>query len=255
VKIKRLFGVGLVGKIAGLISQAGDSGSINWPHGILCWIDWNALDRWHYSASVLYSDALMNFLPSTLHIRSFKDIDSVINGLTEDIAEARGEFPNIRYFRMFPLPTKEHKRRYICEPNRVTDEWLRDSILSDRQFGMTFFIKEEYINGSWAYPKRRSDLDELASEESQFLLENAFPPFRCINAIERHTIAQHVHYRLTNSSGKQVYEGVMYVYDFDSQNDFYEAIKAEQEVVESKGFNLSTSEIEELWSQIDGNDY
>jgi len=250
---KKLLGLGLVGKIRGLVNGAGDEGSIYWPRKVLCSISWDALDGLHYSAQVGYDDETMGILPSVFYSKKHvKDFGELINGLTEDVAQASSEFPNIRYLRRFRLPSKEHKRLYVYEPNRLSEKWLGDSILDRRVHDDYFEIIEEFVNGSWIIKKRgQTRGDGLSLKQSRCLIERAFPPFVCIAEIKEQSAEQYVHYRLQDSSGNKVHEDKIYIYDFDYWYHLFRAIKAEKQEIERKDLSLLPVDLGELWNDIE----
>lgn len=251
MKFKKLLGLGLVGKVEGLVNRAGSPGSIYWPNKILCSVSWDALDGFHYSAQIIYDDKIMELLPSVFYTKRFKNFGNLINDLTEDVAQASHEFPNIRYLRKFLLPTKEHKRLYIYEPHSLSQRWLEESILDRRVQDDFFEILEEFVNGSWIIQKRgQTSTDRLSFQESRCLIEHAFAPFVCIAEIKDKCTDQHMHYTLKDSSDNTIYEDKIYIYNFDYWYHLFGAIKAERQDIESKGISLLPVNLGELWSEI-----
>jgi hypothetical protein len=226
--LKRLLGMGLVGKL-GPVSFHGGS-SIR-PYQVTCFFSTNTWGNRCFSVVADYDSDLRD----AVYTKQFKDVRNIVNGLTEEISEASRVYPGIRYYRRLTFPTKEHKKQYLLEPTGLAEGWLGNAVFDPNMPVFAFDVTEEFLNGSWVL--LCSDC-RIPTDTAKYFFEHSFAPFQCNVTVRSFRTARCADYQLVGTGGTVVWTSQIYFYNCDISGDLIRAVKAEKKEVRKTGIGL-----------------
>jgi len=120
----------------------------------------------------------------------------------------------------------------------------------------SFEVLEEFVNGSWSLDIRSShwgckeDHRSISPCETKSFIERAFSPCKCVAAILRSGNAQYAHYQVLGEDGRLLRDDKIYIFGFDQDYHFVEAVMSEREAMRKIGVTLSEVNLYDLLDDV-----
>lgn len=149
---KRLFGIGLYGKLYNLLNESSKKG-YSCGNQIYCEVSVRPGDKYGFTASVITNNPHYGDISGTHHFYKSKSHGTFIEtllSLTEEVAYTSQKIPGVTFYRLFFLCSEQDANTYLLNyrdlPNR--EEWLESAVKCDwrkKKYG----VREQFENGTW----------------------------------------------------------------------------------------------------------
>lgn len=247
IHLKKWVGIGLVGQLATVLSRARTTGAPICGE-VACHISVASSAKYCFRVSMRRDSGPVGYVlgPAFWYEQKSSSFLHLLSVLTRDVAEARSEFPGLRFTRILRLPTKDHKLQYYLHAAKLGEAWLEDAIRASasRPYRHEFEIREEFVNGTWLPYQDKPRLHLTLHQAKCLIIHAGFRPLTCSAEIVNGSNPPYIRYALSRSSEAITTEGRVYVYPYDFWFDLYPAINCERELLSQAGIVFDPPEID-----------
>jgi len=132
---KRLFGIGIYGKLHNLLSNTRKHG-YSCGNQIYCQVSVRPKNKYGFSASVTTNDPHFGGLDGTYQFyysKSYNTFIGTLLSLTEAVAYTSQKIPSVIFYRLFFVCSEEDVETYLVNYRNLSDreEWFENAIKCD----------------------------------------------------------------------------------------------------------------------------